>query len=104
MSFWVTLAFVLVFLCKEKRGRPSGDEREKATTAQTQRKQACQGPLLRSVLSFTGKETIVAAADWRKLIVSAMRKWRVHSPGPHELLLSSSRTWLAQLADAALIT
>lgn len=51
--------------------------------------------MLRSALQFGGEETSVAAADWRKLIVSIVRKWRACLPGPYELLLPRSRTSLA---------
>ena len=103
MSFWVSFAFVLFFADKNKT-RPSGDEREKATTAQTQRKQEEHGPLSGTAFSFGGRETSVAAADGRKLIASLVRTRRAHLPTSAEPRISRSRTSLATFPGAVLIT
>lgn len=89
-------SFLCAVFCRQKGPsscRPRN--RKKASPSQTQRKQANQGPLLRSALQFGGEETSVAAADWRNRTASIVRERRACLPGSHELLLPRSRTSLA---------
>ena len=70
-------------------------ERNRPSTGKNAEKQVCQGLLPNSLLSFGMKEAATDAADWRKMIVSAVRTQRGHSPGPYELWLPRSRTSIA---------